>query len=57
LETATITLENAQALLLLADKYDMRSITGERTPLSTVHSCCGTPLWMTSAQILIDKTW
>jgi hypothetical protein len=28
LENATITLDNAQALLLLAHKYDMRSITG-----------------------------
>jgi hypothetical protein len=38
LETATIALENAGALLLLAHKYDMRSITGRcATPSSAPH--------------------
>jgi hypothetical protein len=33
LKTAVITLDNAQALLLLAHKYDMRSITCESASL------------------------
>jgi hypothetical protein len=42
LDSATITLDNAQALLLLAHKYDMRSVTGKppppRHPTPPLHS-------------------